>query len=470
MSSGFYVDEPQAPSVPRPIIDAIAPPEFKSAIVDTMYQPKSELLAYISGMTWVVDYYSRLLGSSEEAQGLDVSLAAPLQQYDRIWSMELKVQQDLQTTFDDAGGQQMTTGTAHVYPFLIPQVGDMFRVGINDGTEGMFRVTAVRRMSMFKDTVHEIDYVLVSRDDPKYIGNLDSKVQRTYYFVKDFLLNHQNPMVIQEDYELGQRLANVYYNLIYFYEKQYVSREFRTLIIPDQPAATYDHALTDFVMSTVEEVNGTSIAGIRMMNTGDDSVINSVSLWDMIMRRDPGLREHAYSMAGLTPCKALEIPYMRTALMSGMQWTNIRHVVYPIDPLLNVDVLGGWEKIRTILTATQVSRLKKRLTSKLWDVKDLPGFIAAADDPVPPPPPKERPLIHPVDFSKTYVLSQAFWDNDVEGMSLLEFLLNEYLQKKLLRNQDVLKLSEAATRWNRLDQFYLIPIVLLLLRYSIRRL
>lgn len=470
--SGFYTDHPEAPSVPKPIIDAIAPPEFRSAIVDTMYKPRSELLAYITGMTWVTDYYSRVVASDDEASGLDVHVPAPLQQYNRIWSMELKVQQELQTTFSDDGTEQKTVGTAYVYPFLTPQPGDMFRADIGDGREGMFRVFRVTPQSMFMDRVHEIEYELISKDNPLYIGNLENRVQVTYRFVKDFLLNHQNPLLVEEDYHSGQTLSGEYYDLIYLYEQQYISREFRTLILPgekDLQNPVYDHGFVDFVLSILESREGNRVRDIRRMNFGDDSVINAVSLWDMLLRRDKRLMEKIYTMVGLTPARNLLIPYNRTALLHGAQWTNIKNIIYPIDPMVNVDVLGGWEKMRPIMSSYQASHLKRKLQKQEWMTDALPGFLADAEDPPEEPIVKDRPVIHSVDLTKTYVLSRAFYEGNYEGMSLLESLLMTYLKHEVIRNEDVLKVAMQASRWKRLDQYYLIPLTLLLIRYAIRR-
>lgn len=468
MATAIYKDNDKAPGNPEHIKDVIAPSNFKSAVVDTAYTPKQELLAYIEGSTWVTDYYSRVKGSSEDSQGLDPTLPIPMQQYNRIHSMELKVQQELTFESTTPNRERKITGVSLVYPFLIPQVGDMFRAGVYDGHEGLFVVTRSEPKSMFLDTVHEIEYEMISEEDPRWIGDLDSKVQNTYYFVKDFLLNHQNPMVLEADYHSGQALARWYYDLIYFYFKQYVSREFMTLTIPNQQNSSYDHGLTDFVMSIMDSTHDIQIQSIRRMNISDDSAIKAPSLWDMFLRRDPKMRKYIYQHAGIVPTRDTAVPWAQTALMSGIQWTRIRFIVYPIEPLLNNDLREGLERLRYVLDSRTVERLKKKLSKLDWNSVNLDGFKQASEND--PPKLGIAPSIWPVNFSGTYVLSEAFYDKNRAGMSKLELLLDDLLDHKLIRNEDVLKLAEECYDWDRLDQFYLIPLLLLIIRYSIRRL
>ena len=52
-------------------------------------------------------------------------------------------------------------GTADVYPFIIPNVGDMFAADVGDGKEGVFTITSTEKKSLLKEAVYTIEYTLL---------------------------------------------------------------------------------------------------------------------------------------------------------------------------------------------------------------------------------------------------------------------------------------------------------------------
>ena len=90
----------------------------------------------------------------------------------------------------------VVTGAANVYPMLIPSVGDMFVATIADGRSAVFKVTNTERKSLFKDTAHVIEYVLVDYLTDERKSDFKSKVIKTVKFVRDFLVNGQNPLLV----------------------------------------------------------------------------------------------------------------------------------------------------------------------------------------------------------------------------------------------------------------------------------
>lgn len=446
-----FTETPTAPTQPKPDVVRAFAPSVKTAVIDTRYTPQSDLLAYIEGSTWVVDYYSQILDASDELGGQDVAALAPLKQYRRIWSMELKVTQDLsQVSVDPTTNESTLQGGANVYPFLVPQVGDMFRAGIADGREGIFKVTKVSPMQIFTDRAHVIEYQLVGANDPVRVYDLDIKTIITYYYVRDFLLNLQNPLLEEADYYASRKLEAFYYDMAHLYFSQYYSRETLTLIIPAQTVYTYDHGLTAFVKTIMETFDDVHVQSIRQMNIGEEGNITSNSLWDMLERRDPKLMKFIYTKAGLISTEN----FHKSALMAGMRYTAISRIVYPIDPKRNVDF---------------------QLCSAYDKVLCAENIVSTMDPYVPPEPPTdgsvgEMPPIKPVDMANGYVLSEAFYTRSGEGYSLLEKLLLDYLDFKIIAARDVLKLCDSSYEWGPVEKFYYFPLVLLLIRYNLRRL
>ena len=446
-----FKDTPAAPTAPKQDIVRVHSPSIKSAIVDTRYTPQSDLLAYMEGSTWVVDYYSQIVDQNDEIGGQDTNAPAPLKQLRRIWSMELKVIQDLsQVTVDAEKIENTLQGSANVYPFLVPQVGDMFRAGIADGRDGLFHVTRVESRQIFKDKAHVIEYQLIASDDKARIYDLDLKTLVTYYFVKDFLLNLQNPLLEEEDYQAAKKLTSYYYDMINLYLKHFFSRETKTLVVPDQRHYIYDHGLTDFVKSVMESNDDAMVSAIRQLNIGDDDIINSNSLWTMLLRRDPKLMKFIYTKTGLVGKGA----FHRNALFAGMQYTGISQVVYPLDATKPVDYDRGIPCEKPVGPENIVSK--------------SPAYV-------PPAPPVDgtivpMPLIKPLDMANSYVLSEAFYKRLNNQCSLLEKLLHDYIDFKLIAAKDVLKLCDDSYEWGPVERFYYFPLLLLLIRYNLRRL
>jgi len=447
----LWEDTDLSPTLPQPDIVRAFQPGVKTAVIDTAYTPQSDLLAYIEGSPWVVDYYSQILDQNSELKGQDTSLPAVQQQYRRIWSMELKVTQDLTQVSQDPATTEMTMqGMANVYPFLVPQVGDMFRAGVADGREGIFKVSRVTAMQIFVDHAHTIEYQLIAINDPARVYDLDLKTQVTYYFVKDFLLNLQNPLLVQEDYDNGKKLTEYWYDMIQLYFNQYFSREFMTIVVPMQDVPTYDHGIVDFVKSIMNSFDDVHIQSIRELNVGDDGAINSIGLWTMLANRDPKLMKIVYTKTGVTS----RVNFHRSALLSSMRYSGIAQVVYPLNPQTGVDFMMSKEIQKPLLPVNIVST--------------MPPYVPA-------PPPTDgsvglMPLIKPVNMDDGYVLSSAFYARDNTNLSLLESLLLNYLDFKIIDAGDILKLCDDSYNWGHVEKFYYFPLLLLLIKYNLRRL
>lgn len=445
----IFEESPEV-TTPKPDIIQAFKPSFKTAVVDTRYTPQSDLLAYIEGSSWVVNYYSQILDEHDELKGHDSHLPEALQQYRRIYSMELKVTQDLaNVTQDPQLNEMILQGEANVYPFLVPQEGDMFRVGIADGREGLFKITKVNRRQIFTDTAHVIEYQLIGANDPSRFADMDRKSIITYYFVKDFLLNLQNPLLLAEDYHASKKLEEYYYDMINLYMKQHHSREYMTLVIPGQAHPTYDHGVVDFVKSVFSSHDQSSLASVRQLNIGDDGAITSISLWEMLLRRDPKLMAYSYTMAGLVG----RYNFHKSGLMAGMRYTGIAQIVYPEDAKLGVDYELGNE-LHKVLTGDRVRS----------NMQPLPIPPVGDDGMIP------LPLIKPINMADGYVMSRSFWNRDIATCSLLEQMLLDYLDFKIISAANVLKLCDSSYTWGAVEKFYYFPLLALLIRYNLRRL
>ena len=185
---------PTAPPLETPRTLSVADKEFKHSIVDTKIEPLNSLITHVEGASRIVDWYSQILSVSEEPQKYSASLLPHLQQYRLIKDLEIK-QSDFSFNFDDANQEAHATGTATLYPPIIPNYGDMFIADIGNGQVGFFTVSRVEKKSIFKQACFEVEYALERiLDNVGEVDVINQKVVETYYFIKDFILYGQNPL------------------------------------------------------------------------------------------------------------------------------------------------------------------------------------------------------------------------------------------------------------------------------------
>ena len=66
--------------------------------------------------------------------------------------------------------------------------------------------------------------------------------------------------------------------------------------------------------------------------------------------------------------------------------------------------------------------------------------------------------------NKHYVMTEAFYSDDKANMGYVERLTMDYLEGKILDSNQVKKMVDEYIYWTTRDQYYLIPIVLVLLK------
>jgi len=430
-------------------------PKYKGVTVDTEYVSSSALMTHIEGSSWTVNYYSQVLGADSALAGQNVNRNTIYQQYKLIQGLELKVTSPLTSVQDQETKAFSIVGTANLYPCIIPNEGDMFLADIGDGREGIFRITLSERKAIFKDTSHTIEYILIDYSTPERIGDLNMKVIDTLVFVRDFLKHGQNPLLQVEDVKIINELQGYYGELIARYFKSFLSNEYKTLIIPGQEIPIYDHFLVKTVMSIFTTYDCPEIQNVRILNIDDDDIMKSTTIWDMLKAKDRKMHKFCIRQAGLVSTK----DFIRDPMMEGIYHTGVKYVVYPLDPMLSVDY-GMKHKEKAIAIQTLIDT-----PSQVTNLNDLLGGNGLSGLTL-----NEVQPINKVLIDDYYIFSQAFYDREPTGLSMLEVCTNEYLDDKAPNMANLLTLCSTAHAWNRLENFYYIPILLILIKASIHSL
>lgn len=293
---------PKAPApAPEKNMGHAVAPEIQSNVVDTRYQPHKSLLAYVEGASWIVNYYSQILGKDDEVSDLQVNQEAAYQQYRLVKLLELKVTGELSQSQDATTRTWEVTGEATVYAGVIPNVGDVFIADIGDGKEGLFTVTASEKKSRLHDAVYTISYKMRSEMDDLHRRDLDSKVVVEQVFVRNTLQTNRNATLVTTEFEQLAKIEAGYKHLVMHYFRDFFNIEHQTLLVPDQPEKLYDPFLVSGVLSTVEQSEHPLIYRIKVLNVERDPAFKEVNLWQCLAQNNVDLLTMAFYQAGVAP-------------------------------------------------------------------------------------------------------------------------------------------------------------------------
>lgn len=450
----IITDSDEAPVVPTPVTIKITAPEYRGVTVDTRYIPSSNLLTHIDGASWTADeYFSQKLDIDNTVQGQRLNSSGLYQQYILIKGMELKVTSPLLPTQESESNGWLAVGTANVYPFLIPNVGDMFRANIGDGRLGIFQLTRVEKKSIYKEACHEIEYALIEYDTLERMADLRSKVVETVIYVKDFLYHGQNPLLHEEEFNLFSVLSEREIEITQDYFRSFFSHEYKTLLLPGQGKKIYDSFLTSTLVKMFTTWDAPELRELRLLNVDGDQYMKTRNVWEMLFKRDIDLMPLMATEMGMVGAKS----FTRDPMLEGVYHSGIDYVIYPKNPVITLDYeLRPQTKPLAPLSLVAAPGRTRRLKDSI-PATELPGN-----------PTTLPPLIHPILKDDCYVFTQAFYD-ETEGQSQLELAVSDHLLKKAPSNKLLLEFCDNYKSWGLLEMFYYVPAILILLRASLRR-
>lgn len=443
---------PNTPQLPPKPPVVIAKPDYKAVAVDLKYDPKETVLAHIEGSSWTIDYYSQVLGRDSGVAGQGLGTDPTQQQYWLIKGMEVKVSTALTPSQDSETKVMEEQGSATVYPFIIPNVGDMFVADLLDGRRGLFEVKASQRLSIFREACHSIDYELVDFGTPERMADLARKVVKTGFFEKDFIYHGQNPILVGDDYENLQFLRRNYGTLISQYFKRFYSREYGTLVMPDQEEPVYDAFLVRAIFQHLSTWDARELTTLRQLNCDDDQVMTADSIWTVLVERNRVLLQDAFHQVGYVSHRS----FTQNPVYEGIRYSGVKRVIYPNDPMVRVDN----QLTQNIKAAGDFTPIRKDVLHR----KPLASLLNASQEDA------TRIGIKDTFEDGYYVFSKAFYDNDrtANAQSKLELCVQDYLDGNEISYDRVRELVEASSRWDSVNSFYFIPVLIILIKAVIR--
>lgn len=443
--------KPDAPSAMVPNEPKVEPKHYKSVIVDDNVTPFDSLLAYVSGATWTVNYYSQLLGQHNDLRDHDAGQLSVYQQYVKITALELRVNTPIDSGQAQDSALVKVTGAATVYGYLLPNVGDMFVAGVGNGENGLFRVTNVERKNFNRNSVFGIEYDLVNyiSKDPARFEDLERKVNKTVYFDKSRLIDNATPVLHEEEYVQLQHLRVTYSQLALYYFSTFYNKEVGTLIVPGQSAVVYDGFLVDYLFKVVQSEDAPEVRLISRLDMGQDKYLTQKTVWDALINADHQMLYMVAAKMCLVNCKT----FSGNPTLKGMRFSRMGYVVYPaeLDRSVEPDVLERpvYDKFSSLSNSGPgIGGLASYINNLRIEANGAVPYIDSLLE------------------KETYVFSEAFYTGQ-PGQTVLESLVTDYLHRRSISVKKLTELCDQCRRWGRLEQFYYIPILLTLVKTSV---
>lgn len=424
----------------------------------------SALTSFVQGSAWPVTYYQQVLGADNELAAHDVNKPAAYQQYRKINQLELMVTGPLQHSQDASTKEFEVTGQAIAYGFLKPNAGDTFIAPVDNGRLAIFNIMRSEKATYMAHANYQIEYKLTAYADSVLVGDLDTKSVETFQFVKSLLTEGQNPLLSLEAYALYGGLNGLFSDLVSLYFRDFFSVTRQTLLVPDQTVDTYDHFLTKAVVDLIATDESVDLPNIRLPAVEGDLAMTNVTVWDALLRTNKSMLVTGIQQAGLVSTLA----FRNYPHLTGIYYTGIQALVYPKDPRTDIDATYGYVSAVSISPYVEDGTPRYQSLERVLRDQDN-AFFATSCQCVEQGGETVLPPIVPVTQDDYYVFTKGFYGVRQAALaSQLEVMARQAITQQPVNREQLSQLAMQAFGWPNLERFYYIPVLLALIRISLR--
>lgn len=447
-------------SVPPPAPFKANKTPYQDIAVDTQYIPQSRLMTMIEGKRWVVDYYSQVLNKDNETSAIQISRFAINQQYKLIRNYELKVITPIPVNPQfNAESQEFTVeGESNMYPGLRPNQGDMIVATLMDGRKAVFQISEnPETLSIYMQQTYRIRYTMLNWLTKELADNLAQKTVQTYHFVASFLDSGTNPVITDDAHAAYQTLKDYQESTPLYYLNKFYNKEYNTLIIPGQGNnIIYDPFITTFTACVWSNQNIGPFHGMNFLNVMDNSIRDFKTFFFPLLTGEESLMDVVITKIPIVNSWS----FINNPYLQGANFLGVPFVVYPSDSeYYGPGGAGSVKPIALSLLPSGKTRRNVRHTLKqVFQDETLSGQFNSQD----------YSVIKPVTIDDYYILSEDFYAERPENLSLLEMLVTNAINQNQVEASALQELFVASRNWNDLEQFYYLPIICALVPYANR--
>lgn len=397
--------------------------EMKTSTLFHSEQPLETIVKQIRGMSWSVNYFLQLKNINEELRLPDKELPPTVQKYNRIDNLVLHVQSPI-----DQGKPNEISGEAIVNAGFVPLTHDVFLATLLGGREAIFYITNVETRSYNLHKAYYVSYKLWTFIDtsPDLYNDLLTKVMKNYVYDKEHLLDYGAATILQTDYKDKLNLKYAVQDIIDFYMDKFVTKEKWLHAIPTHTSLYVDTMLTEMLFKVVNRDDHEKLTKLNALENDIGKNIG-VTIWDAILKRDKKI---------LKRCE---------------RFIDFKFTPYTYDDMLNkkMQIFAVNFLANKIINPNEIAKI---------NIIENPLQNNRPDD-----------YLNPIsDKNKFYVMTEPFYLDIREEMGYVEQLVMDYLEGKILNAENVKKMVDEYIYWTTRDQYYLLPIVIILLKECIQ--
>lgn len=446
------VDPPQPPPGQGVVQAKVTPANYQHSLLDTKINPVSGIITHIDGLDWTVDYYSQFLGLDEETENYAPSQLQPYQQYHFIQGYVLKLQGGLNNSTDPDTNAMTITGEALTTPSFKPNIGDAFIADVGDGRLAIFTVTETEKKTYYKQTVYSFSFKLQEFiNSQQQINTLNSFVVKRSRYVVDFTNYGQNPILAESEITNYTDALSAYDDLANYWFNAFFEHESGTVLVPDQPCRIYDPYIVRTMMDMVDNSKNPYSRILKLPNVDDHNVLHQKTIWDALIQVKSHLLFQAFRAYGLLSRDR----FHSYPAYGSVRYSSIDHVLVPIT-LQSVAATGYNYYDPQVPTLYQTMAV---------------GFLTPSCNPTPPTSTtaEDGLDIPKLGDNQVYMFGMDLF-NGTPPQTRFEAIVQDYLDQQTVDLERTLKYVQACFQWGRVEQFYYIPVLLMLLNSGMRRL
>lgn len=437
----------ETPVIENPVITDSPKPRLA---LETQRVPLDSVITHVSGSKWVIEYYRQYLTKDMQPTPLDLERDPVNQQYLKINDLEVRVEQALSPQQDDATKEFTMSGSATVFPGMIPIKGDMFIANTGDGQYTLFTVTRTNRLTNTLDSLYNIEYLAVSVLYQEHLDNLTEKTSKETVFNKDFISVGKNPLLsLAEDATYAEALEKLAGVTRYYFDRFFDNR-FDCFTIPGLDNQTaFDPFLNEFVLKIIAKRDYPQYNKVQLFNTHSIASTDTFTVLDYLLENNVNINIASYIDVHYLP----NVPTTRFQYYSkGIETSGIDYAVLVTKtPENRLEELRWLEEPEVPLQMMANSRIT------VLDFKEQ-QYSATLQ------------ITHPL-FEDRYIFSSYFYDKDYGGMSVVEKMVSNAINGKEIGPTSVMILIDYLIgQASLVESYYLLPIAYRLLERSLSEL
>ena len=440
-------------------------------------------IPYLDGSKWEVTYFQQIRGVNDEVKPLDVNLPMSRQMYNRIDKLILNV-----TSPITHGSVEEIRGSAIITAGFKPNRYDYFLVTLASGRPTLLTIQDVRMVTHNNNNqIYEIEFNIfkfLDEEGSQYYNNIISKVHASYVYDRTSFLSSSNPVITEKEYRDRLDLKTVYSNIVEYYLENFTHPTLKIITLPTRDdSIVIDPYLIQFIDRTLDynevKLYPFDYTVIAKVTTIYDALIKRsidylVRTTKMLTWIDPIVDERyiiskTYNYHNVDLIRSplntnvVKIPVVELSTYDYYNYLNHHPNVKPneLDRPYETNL-----QLKHNNRLEELQNKKNNEFKKDGIIRDIStiDFNQIQQKSIDLNNQYQIPILYPDDY---YVVSSNFYNCKVDKLGTLELNMYRYIKREILNIDEIIAMSKQYHMWKTLDQFYLIPILLLLIKDSI---